>query len=165
MRLRLRLKSETRWIIAGAVVLIAIVLVALLFRRDRDVAGLLALKARRLDLVNQVRVSLASAAEAEKSAVMAVTDEDSQRYADQAWQALAAAEQASGELQGLLEPADRHLLAQFMDSFAEFKRVEEEVINLAVKNTNLKAYSLAFGEAASRVREMDAARCICGPMT
>jgi hypothetical protein len=157
MRLRLRLNSDARWMMAGAMLLLAIIVVVMHFQKDRNVAEQVALKVRRVDRVNQVRVSLTSAAEAERSAVMAVTDEDSQRYAGQARQALSATEQASRELAGLLSPAERDGLAQFTQSFAEFKRVEEEVIDLAVKNTNLKASNLAFGEAILAVREMDAA--------
>jgi hypothetical protein len=157
MRLRLRLNSEARWMIAGTVLLLAVIVVVMRLHKDRDVADRLALKVRRLGWVSQMGVSLTSAAEAERSAVMAVTDEDSQRYAGQARQALSATELASRELEGLLSPAEHHGLAQFTQSFAEFRRIEEEVIDLAVKNTNLKASNLAFGEAASAVREMDAA--------
>jgi hypothetical protein len=141
---------------AGAATLLAVILVVMHFQGDAGMAGQLALKVRRLDLVDRIGLSLASAAEAERSAVMATTDADSQAYADQARAAAAAAEQACGDLEGLLTPAERTLLMQFTEPFAEFKRIEDQVIDLAVRNTNLKASSLAFGEAFAAVRQMDA---------
>ena len=149
--------SEARWMAAGAMLLLAVMWVVMHFQRGQGAAELMALQARRLEAVHQIGLSLASAAEAERSAVMAVTDEDSQAYADQARAASAAAEQACRELEGLLEPAERRLLSQFSQPFAEFQRIDSEVLELAVKNTNLKASGLAFGPAAAAVREMDTA--------
>jgi hypothetical protein len=145
------------WMTVGAVILLGIVLIVLHFQKDQTPSEQFELKARRLDLVNQIRLSLASATEAEKSAVMAITDEDSQKFADQARAGSAAAERARGELEGLLDPSERNLFAQFTQHFAEFQRIDKEVLDLAVKNTNLKASSLAFGPAMAAVNEMDAA--------
>ena len=52
---------------------------------------------------------------------------------------------------------ERDLSAQFAEDFAEFQRVDDELLTLAVKNTNVKAYSLAFGPAAAAIEEMNAA--------
>ena len=61
----------------------------------------------------------------------------------------------------MLEPGgtknEKDLLAQFSEAFAEFQRIDKDLLALAVKNTNLKAYSLAFGPAADVLKEMDAA--------
>jgi hypothetical protein len=108
-----------------------------------------------------MRLSVALAAEAEKSAVMAITDEDSQIYADQARTATGAVEQGRGELEQLLQSGgtknEDAFLTQFSKAFAGFQRIDKDLLNLAVKNTNLKAYSLAFGPAAGALNEMDAA--------
>jgi len=50
----------------------------------REQLGQLAARAERIDRVQRMETSLASASEAEKSAVLAVTDQDSQTFADQA---------------------------------------------------------------------------------
>jgi hypothetical protein len=42
-------------------------------------------------------------------------------------------------------------------AFAEFQRIDKDLLALAVQNTNIKAYSLAFGPAAAALNEMDAA--------
>jgi hypothetical protein len=108
-----------------------------------------------------MQLDLASASEAEKSAVLAVTDEESKTFADQARAASARVVDESRELGELLAAGgaqgETELLAQFTDAFAGFQRTDEDLLALAVKNTNVKAYSLAFGPAAVAIREMNAA--------
>ena len=146
---------------AGAGVLLVLLLVVLHFHNEQNAAAQLAFKAKRVELVDRMRLALTSAAEAEKSAVMAITDEDSQTYADQARAATATVEQGRRELGELLETggtrSEKDFLARFSQAFAEFQRIDKDLLDLAVKNTNLKAYSLAFGPAAEALREMDAA--------
>jgi len=146
-----------RW---AAVMLICLLLV-LHFHKDHDPTAQLAFKARRVDLVERMQLDLASASEAEKSAVLAITDQDSQTFADLARAASAKVEQERRELEELLATTggtqgERELLAQFAGSFAEFQRIDSELLALAVQNTNLKAYSLAFGPAAGAIKEMNA---------
>jgi hypothetical protein len=108
-----------------------------------------------------MQLDLASASEAEKSAVLAVTDQDSQTFADQARAASGKVEQQRRELGELLSAGgtqgERELFAQVTAGFAEFQRVDDDLLALAVKNTNIKAYSLAFGPAAAALNEMNAA--------
>jgi hypothetical protein len=146
--------NEARWMATGAVILLVVMLVVMHFQKGESPVEQLALKSRRLELVNQIRLSLASATEAEKSAVMAITDEDSQKFADQARAGTAAAEQARRELKKISKPGE---LDSFSTAFAEFQRVDAGVLELAVKNTNLKASALAFGPATAAVKELDAA--------
>jgi len=145
----------------GAAALLAVFLLVLHFRGLQTPAAQLAFKAKRVELVERMRLSVALASEAEKSAVMAITDEDSQTYADQARTATATVEQGRRELEQLLEPGgsknEKDFLAQFSAAFAKFQRIDKDLLDLAVKNTNLKAYSLAFGPAAAELKEMDAA--------
>ncbi len=71
------------------------------------------------------------------------------------------AERESKELGGLLArsgtPDEKDIFVQFSKAFADFKNVDNELLALAVKNTNIKAYTLAFGPAAEAVNEMDIA--------
>lgn len=147
------------WMVFGAVLLLAVMLVALHFQRSQTPAELVAFKAKRVDMVERMRLALASASEAEKSAVMAITDEDSQTYADQARAATADVEQGRNELGQLLDAGgtqrERELLAQFSKSFADFQSVDHDLLALAVKNTNIKAYNLTFGPAADAITEMN----------
>jgi hypothetical protein len=153
--------KDFSWMAAGAVVLLALILVLLHFHQGKDAAAQLAFKAKRVELVGRMRLDLASASEAEKSAVMATTDLESQALADQARAATMAVERGRKELGELLQTggtkSEGDLLAHFSEAFAEFQRIDEDLLDLAVQNTNLKAYSLAFGPAAETLKEMDAA--------
>jgi len=145
----------------GAAVLLALILLVLHFQNLPNPAAQLAFKAKRIEVVDRIRLALASASEAEKSAVMAITDEESQVFADQARAATATVEQTRQELEKLLEPSgtknEKDVLTQFSQAFAELQRIDNDLLTLAVKNTNIKANSLAFGPAAAALKEMDTA--------
>jgi hypothetical protein len=147
------------WTAAGTVSLALLLLLVWHYRQDP--AQQLAFKAGRVDRVGRMQLALASASEAEKSAVLAIADQDSQRFADQARAATAEVERERQELGKLLAAGgtqrERDLLAQFSEAFGGLQRVDDEVLRLAVKNTNLKAYGLAFGPAADVLAELDAA--------
>jgi hypothetical protein len=145
--------NEAIWMGVGSLVLLAILGVAAYLHTGEDAET----KARRLLLVNQIRSSLESAAEAEKSAVLAITDEDSEKFAKEARADLALDGEQSRQLDALLLPDERGLLTNYTRAFAELKKIDEEVLALAVKNTNLKAFSLAFGPATAAIKELDAA--------
>jgi len=153
--------NDGLWMAAGAAVLSACMLVVFHFHKEQDPAAQLAFKARRADLVGRMQLDLASASEAEKSAVLAITDPDSLTFADQARAASAKVAQERRELGELLATGgtqgEQELLTQFATAFAEFQRIDNDLLALAVKNTNLKASSLAFGPAAIALQEMDAA--------
>lgn len=149
------------WMAPGAAIMLALILVVAHFQKAGNPAEQLAFKARRVDLLSRMQLRLSSASEAEKSAVLAVTDRDSQLFADQARAATAVVERDRGELGELLKTggtqSERDLLAQFSRAFTEFQQVDADLLSLAVKNTNIKAYSLAFGPAADQVGAMNAA--------
>jgi hypothetical protein len=148
------------WLIAGSVFM-ALLLVLGWHFREGSPAQALAFKASRADLVGRMQLDLASSSEAEKSAVLAITDQDSQTYADQARAAIVQVVQEQHDLSALLanggSPREQPLLSQFSKVFDDLQRVDNEVLALAVKNTNLKAYSLLFGPAADTQAQMDAA--------
>lgn len=152
-------KQDILWMVAGAAIFVAIFVVIWFFRQDP--AQALASRSNRAELVGRIQAALYSASEAEKSAVLAVTDGASQGFAEQARAATAEAERGRQELGKLLEPRgtqpERALLAQFSEAFTNLQRVDDEVLRLAGKNTNVKAYALAFGPAADALGELDAA--------
>jgi hypothetical protein len=153
--------KQALWMAAGAAVFLAVLLVVLRFRDDRGPAALVASKAGRADRVARMQLALTSASEAEKSAVLAVTDEASKTFADEARAATADVERQRSELSDLLKTdgtsSEREFLDRFAKSFAEFRRIDDKVLPLAVANTNLKAYALTFGPAAEAVDAMNAA--------
>jgi hypothetical protein len=153
--------KEFLWMSAGAAILLAVMLVALHFKSAQSPAEQSALKAKRAEIASQMSLNLALASEAEKSAVMSVTEQDSQAYAEQARAAVAKVEQESSELDKLLAGSsttgEKEILSQFLKIFADYKRIDDELLGIAVKNTNIKAYGLAFGPAAEAAKEIDTA--------
>jgi hypothetical protein len=150
------------WLVAGLVFTALLLVLGWHFREGMtSPTQALAFKATRADLVGRMQLDLASASEAEKSAVLAITDQDSQTYADQARAATAQVVREQHDLGVLLanggSPREQDLLSQFSRVFGDLQRVDNEVLALAVKNTNLKAYSLLFGPAADTQAQLDAA--------
>jgi len=153
--------TDLLWIAVGTLLLVVVTLLALHFYRQGGLATQETLRARQLGLVVGMRAELASATEAEKSAVMAVTDQESQVFADQARAAAVRVVQRRDELTALLAPEgsreERELLAEFSRAFAECQRIDHKLLDLAVRNTNLKAAALAYGPAAAALASMDSA--------
>jgi hypothetical protein len=145
----------------GAAIFLLFAVLVLTFGKEPNPSPQLAFKAQRVDLVARMQLGLASASEAEKSAVLAITDDESRAFADQARASTADVERERRELMELLNKGgtqnEKDLLAQFSQRFVEFQRIDDELLDLAVKNTNLKAYALAFGPAAGALDEMGAA--------
>ena len=152
---------ERNWLrmAAGAVVMLLLVLLVFDHQSARSPARLLEIKTRKSDLVGRMRYSLAAASEAEKSALLAGTDQDSQAFADQARAATTEVEQLRSTLGEIFASGasqkEKDLLATFSEAFGVFQRVDRDLLALAVKNTNLKAFALAFGPAAQAAKEMD----------
>jgi hypothetical protein len=149
------------WMVAGGVVLLVVIIVMRRFQDEAGPAARLEREARRVQVVERMRYSLAAASEAEKSAVLAVTDQDSEAFAGQARAATAEVERLRVALVEHLSAGSRQkekdLLASFSVAFAEFQRIDRDLLALAVRNTNLKAFALAFGPAAQASKETDSA--------
>jgi hypothetical protein len=115
-------------------------------------------EARRL--ADDLRVQLAKASNASDRAVMADTDEESVAFAREADKATGAIESGSAalatRLQSLGYAPEMHTLQDFTDRFAAYRKLDHDVLDLAVQNTNLKAQRLSFGpvrETADRFRD------------
>jgi hypothetical protein len=137
------------------------VLLALHNHREEDTATKVAFRAKRLELVERMHAALSFSSEAEKSAVMATTDEESRLFAEQARSAMALVVQRRDELVKLLETGgtreERELLSQFSQTLTQVQMIDRELLDLAGKNTNLKAYALVFGPMADALAGMDEA--------
>ena len=114
---------------------------------------------QRLQLIQAMSRDLLAAAEAEKSAVMADTDEASQAFAEQSLQASHNVEKTRRELEPLLggNRQEAHLFREFSHCWEKLQDIDREVLSLAVQNTNLKALRLSFIPAAEATRSMEEA--------
>ncbi len=149
------------WAGLGVLVLAGAILAAVHFSggqgaRFKEIFGRNIQMAR---LVGRMRVNLSAAAEAEKAAVLAETDEASLEYAKQARQSVAQVATALAESKKLaVTPSpDADLLQRFEQAFAEYRKLDEEVLALAVQNTNLKAQALSFDQATAALARMEQA--------
>jgi hypothetical protein len=112
-----------------------------------------------------VHVQFTKAADAANRAIMADADEASATAAQEARDATQAVERDLRALRPLLESlgyADElRFLGTFEERFAEYRKLDEDILPLAVENSNLKAQRLSFGparEAAAAFRQsLDAA--------
>jgi hypothetical protein len=124
----------------------------------KDVVGILS---KKLDLLSRMHIDLLKSVEAEKNAVMAETDEESKTFADQSLKAANLVERDRREF-GLLmdkDPSQQELkrLQEFDGCWAEFRKTDRELLDFAVKNTNLKATRLSFGPAEKAVSRFEKA--------
>ena len=98
---------------------------------------------------------LLASAEAEKSAVMAETDEASEAFAAQSTQAAHKVETGRQALEPLLGSSrqEAQLFREFSRCWEQLQVIDREVLSLAVQNTNLKAlrWPLALPRAMQRM--------------
>jgi hypothetical protein len=111
-----------------------------------------------LRIAADLRVAFTRAAVASDRAVMSETDE-SVTFAREADQGAATIEAGvlalAPKLASLAFDDESRTLQEFSRHFAEYRKLDSEVLHLAVENTNLKAQRLSFGpirEAADAVR-------------
>ncbi|MDB5384745.1 MAG: hypothetical protein JWM11_391 [Planctomycetaceae bacterium] len=134
---------ELIWIAAGGLALLVVFFTVLYFRGDRDAGAQIAFKAKRMELVSAMRLSLAAASEAQNSAVMSSGELDSKSFTEEARQAAAALERGKTELEKLFqERADAkesELMDRFSQALQEFQQVDKQLMDLAVQSSNRKA--------------------------
>jgi hypothetical protein len=106
-------------------------------------------EARRL--ASELRVQFTKAAETGNRAVMASAEDTASAAANESRQATEAVAKDLTSLRATLEALDYkeelRLLEAFASSFQEYRRIDDELLPLAVENTNVKAQALSFGAA------------------
>lgn len=153
---RTMMGPKTRTALALALVLAALAAALLLYGPRQSLEARHAIITRKVHLVADMRADLYAAAESEKSAVLAETDQASRDFAAAAVAAVGrvtAGLAVFKELGG--DPAEMALVRDFADTFAEYRKVDEQVLTLAVQNTNLKALALSFGPAEAALADLE----------
>ena len=113
-------------------------------------------EARRL--ASDLQVQFSKAAEASNRAVMSDVDQDSTDAVREVEQATQVVLRDVGQLRTVLmsmgysEEID--LLDGFAKRFDDYRKIDAEILPLAVENTNAKAQRLSFGPAAEAVNEL-----------
>ena len=110
-------------------------------------------------IVSQLRINFLKSVEMEKNAVMAITDEESQEFANQSLAASAAVEQNLTHLRSLIDAAplqdEKKLDSEFNTCWTELRKLDQVILELAVQNTNLKAASLSREKGAETIRRFE----------
>ena len=126
-------------------------------------------EARRL--ASELQVQFTTAADASNRAVMSDSDEAAAAAVQEAEQAtqvvLRDVEQLEAILKSMGYSEELGFVETFKSRFAEYQKLDAEILPLALENTNLKAQRLSFGparEAATAFRTaLDAAARTAGP--
>jgi hypothetical protein len=107
---------------------------------------------RKLALLGQMQSQLDAAVDAEKSAVLATTDEESKAFVEESKRAAEQFEASRAALRPLLEQDanSRQLAAlrELDDGWTELESIDAKLLGLALANTNRKAAALSAGQAA-----------------
>jgi negative regulator of replication initiation len=100
-------------------------------------------------LASELHVQFTQSAEAANRAVMAETDDMAAAAAEEARRARHVVERDTQTLRAILESLryrdDSRRLDDFEARFKEYRRLDDEILPLAIENTNLKAQRLSFG--------------------
>lgn len=100
-------------------------------------------------LSSDLRVQFTKTADAGNRAVMADADEEAMAFSREAEEAMQAVQKDIAALGPLLMAlrysAETGLLDEFGAQFAEYRTLNQEILGLAVENSNLKAQRLSFG--------------------
>ncbi|MBY0276235.1 hypothetical protein K2Z84_12890 [Candidatus Binatia bacterium] len=115
------------------------------FRRQAEEEG----------LIDAIRDTLLSSVEAEKSAVLATTDEESLAMARESRRLAEKIDGLVGDLRTRIEADGRTTVAEsfaaFVARWKELEAVDDRLLTLAVRNTNLKAMRLAARDGFAAV--------------
>jgi len=116
---------------------------------------------RARSLAESLHVNFTKAVEAADRAVMADSDDWSESGVKEARAATEAAQNDAGELERVLDTLgyteESGELQTFVARFAELRKLDDEILPLAVENSNLKAQRLSFGEAQRAVDDLASA--------
>ena len=126
-----------------------------------DVKDLVGILSKKLDILSRMHINLLRSVEAEKNAVMADTDEESKTFADQSLKAADLVERDRREIGRLMDKdhsnQELKLQREFDGCWVDFRKTDRELLDFAVKNTNLKAARLSFGPAGEAVSRFEKA--------
>jgi hypothetical protein len=154
-------RSKITWLpwLVSLVLLLAFLFFLIKYRQGGP--GLFETALQENEILSSMRLNLFRAAEAEKSAVLAITDEESKKFADQS---LKFAQDVATARQSLTpfisqdnSSKETSLITEFDRCWVESTKLDGLLLNLAVQNTNLHAANLALTRGTETVRRLEAA--------
>jgi hypothetical protein len=152
------LGSRLLWAAMGLAVILLLILI---YYRSTplEIQNIPRLMAQKLETLSTLRINFLKSIEAEKLAVMAETDEASFAYANESKRAAEAVEANLKELSRLIvmHPAtdESKLLQEFEAAWEQVRKIDRVILDLAVQNTNLKAFRLSFGKGREDAEQFE----------
>lgn len=112
-------------------------------------------KSIKIDLLSTMRIHLLKAIEAEKNAVLAITDKESEAFAAQAHQAADSVESNREEIESIIHqekiPQETRMINEFNLCWSQYRKLDETILNLAVQNTNRKAQKISITQCTQEI--------------
>ncbi|MDO8944163.1 MAG: MCP four helix bundle domain-containing protein, partial [Desulfobacterales bacterium] len=145
----------------AALCIAAVLLLVLIYYRNTplEFQNVPQVLAQKLQTLSALRINFLKSIEAEKLAVMAETDEASIAFADESKRAAEGVEADLKELSRLIgmHPAagESKLLQEFETAWEQVRKIDQVILDLAVQNTNLKAFRLSFGKGREAVERLE----------
>jgi len=155
-------KTERRlYIYLPWVLLIAALVAAALFGFIHKVgSNPFEMKFIKVDLLSTMRIHLLETIEAEKNAVLAITDEASEGFAVQARQAADDVENNRKEIESIIYqeklPQETEMVNEFNSCWSHYRKLNETILDLAIQNTNLKAQKISATQCAQELEHFEA---------
>ena len=138
---------------------VLVALAAAYVRNVHDSVEQIASISERIELIQSLRLALAATSEAQNSAVMATREHDSKSFIEEAHVENAAFDRGRMKLSNLVKQRGAEnevgLIEKVDQTFREFQRIDNQLLDLAIQNSNRKAYDLAFGPARKALQEFD----------
>lgn len=145
------------WIISAA--LLGALALVLVRSRGTDTTVFGNLDKQR-ETVAGMRTSLLESINAEKSALIAEGESESRAFADQARASSQAFSRGRGELEKLVDggsvPHEKELLGELDSFWREFQEIQNDILNLDIEGTNLKALDLSAIKGLAAVKRFEA---------
>jgi hypothetical protein len=146
---------------AGLVFVLILMWIGVEYGSNLHLEDILRIRAKKMEILSRMRADLLKSVEAEKNAVMADTDESSRSFADESRQAAEAIDRDRRELGLLIEEdhsdQETRLLREFDRSWADLREIDQLILDLAVKNTNIKAAKLSFTKGSLLLKRFEEA--------
>lgn len=155
---------ERMALLLGCGIACAIIVFAVLVSNSGDSSSVRSIYTNLLEkkkVLEHMHSDLYESVAMEKTAVMAVNDQDSQKFADQSRAAAARVDANLGTLRALIGersvPTEKALLEEFARCWSELRTIDQRILQLAVENTNLKAAQLSREQGGGSMQRFEQA--------
>lgn len=152
-------RKSSLYVLLPWILTFAVMVAFTLFGYYREGSNPFETEFEKVDLVSRMRIHLLEAIEAEKNAVLAITDEQSEAFAARSRQAADSVESSRKKIETIILqeklPRETVILNEFNACWSQFRQLDETVLNLATQNTNLKAQKISATQCAQEMERFE----------